>query len=314
MMHSYKLLFNTMCGLLLLSSSLATSQDLQLAGLSYTKFSNAKVLDSPSNEEMEVNEYNFFFNIPKVLKNEKIILINGLQYRLATPVVDNNLNLDLEGQQLHVIGYRFAALHQLGRKWKMLFSLNPTLSSTFNTALNQDDFLINGSLHFVKKKSDHFEFGSGIALTSSYGLPRFIPTMQLTFSSKHAKFEMLLPRRITYDHYFGKFTAGIQVTVNGSRYNANYSRVDALNEIVQVNQLSYTRMIAGPSLSYCVGKVILIEASGGLTIARKVRLQDDLSNYENYDISNSPFFQFGIAIVPSKKTTTKDQISRSQQP
>ena len=70
--------------LLLLSSSQVMSQDIQLAGLNYTKFSNAEVLDSPLHQKVEVSEYNFFLNLPKPLKNDKTILINGLQYRLAT--------------------------------------------------------------------------------------------------------------------------------------------------------------------------------------------------------------------------------------
>lgn len=299
--HFYKPLLNTICGLLLLNGSTVMSQDLQLAGLSYTRFSNAEVLDSPLNQNVEVNEYNFFVNLPKTLKNENTILINGLQYRLATPFLDNDLNLGLKGQQLHVIGYRFTALHQLEHKWRVLVSLNPTLSSTFNTALEGDDFLLNGTLHFVKEKSDRFAYGGGIALTSSYGLPRLIPTLQLTFRSENARFEILLPRHITYDYYFKKITVGLQMAVSGSRYNANYSRVNSLNEIKQVDKLSYTRVIVGPTINYRIGSFIQLEASGGITIARRVGLQDDSLDYENYDIANRPFFQFGIVIVPPKK-------------
>lgn len=288
-------------GLFLLISSPLISQDIQLAGLSYTRFSSAEVVDSPLNQEVEMNEYRFFLNFPKQLKNEKTILINGLQYRLAVPLIDNDLNRSLEDQQLHVVGYRLTALHQLGHQWKVLISLNPTLSSTFNTTLEGDDFLLNGTLHFVNEKSHDFAYGAGIALTSSYGLPMLIPTLQLTFSSEKGKFEMLLPRRIAYDRTFGKLTAGLQAAVNGSRYNANYSRTNALDDTQSVDELGYTRMIVGPSISYRIGKHLLLEGSGGITVARRIGIQSDHFDDEDYDIANRPFFRFGISIVPSKK-------------
>ena len=298
---SYKLLLNIVCGLLLLYSSPTMSQDLQLAGFSFTRFPGAKVMDSQLNQEVEVNEYNFFLNLPKQLKNGKTVLINGLQYQLVTLFTDNDLNLGLDGRNLHLIGYRLTALHQLANNWRVLISLNPTLSSTFDTALEGDDFLFNGTLQFTKKKSDRLSYGGGVTLTPIFGEPILIPTLQLTYSSENDKLHVLLPRRITYDRYFGKITVGLEFATNGSRYNVNYSRTNFLNDIEPVDKLTYTRMVFGPSLSYRMGKVIQLEASGGITVARRGELQGDAFEDENYDIANGPFFRFGIAIAPPKK-------------
>ena len=298
---SHQPLLTIVCGLLLLSSSPTMSQNLQLAGFSFTRFPGAGVIDSPLNQEVEVNEYNFFLNLPRRLKNEKTILIHGLQYRLVTLFADNDLNLGLDGENMHILGYRLTALHQLANNWKVLVSLNPTLSSTFNTALEGDDFLFNGALQFIKKKSGRFSYGGGIAYTPRFGEPILIPTLQLTFNSENGKLEVRLPRRIAYDRYFGKFTAGLHVAASGSRYNVNYTRTNFLNDIEPVDKLAYTRIVLGPSLSYRMGKVIQLQASGGITVARSVELQGDLFEDENYDIVNGPFFRFGIAIVPPKK-------------
>ncbi|TRX54887.1 hypothetical protein FNH22_19225 [Fulvivirga sp. M361] len=302
-MRSYKLLWNIVCGLLLLSSLPTWSQDLQLAGISFTRFPGAQITDSPLDQEVEVNEYNFFLNLPKRLKNEKTILINGLQYRLVTTFTDNNLNLGLDEQHLHLIGYRVMAFHPLANNWSALVSLNPTLSSTFNTALEWDDFLFNGLLQFVKKKSDRLSYGGGIAFTSRFGEPILIPTLQLTIRSENSKFQVLLPRNITYDRFFGRFTAGLQMAASGSRYNVNYSRTNFLNATEPVDKLVYTRVIIGPSLSYRIGKVIQLEASGGVSVARRVELQGSLFDDDNYDIANSQYFRFGIAIIPPEKET-----------
>ncbi len=300
MPFSCKLLF-VVCGLLLLSSPPALSQDLQLAGFSFTRFPAAEVADSPLSQKVEVNEYNFFLNLPRQLKNEKTILVNGLQYRLVTLFADNDLNLGLDGENLHVVGYRLTVLHQLANEWRVLVSLNPTLSSTFNTTLEGSDFLFNGVLQFVKRKSDRFSYGGGVAYTSRFGQPIPIPTLQLTVHSKNGKLQVLLPRSITYDRYFDRFTAGLQIAASGSRYNVNYTRTSFFDTIEPVDMLAYTRVIFGPSLKYRVGKVIQLEASGGMTIARRVELQGDLIDDENYEITNSPYFRFGIAVLPPKK-------------
>lgn len=295
-----KPLLNIVFGLLLLISQPTMSQEFQLAGFSFTRFPGVDIVDSPLNQAVEVNEYNFFLNLPKRLKNEKTTMIHGLQYRLVNTFIDNDLNLGLDGQDLHLIGYRLTVLHQLANKWSVLVSLNPTLSSTFNTALEGDDFLFNGTLQFVKQKSDRLTYGGGIAFTSRFGEPILIPTLQLKLSSENGKLEVFLPRRIAYDRYFGKFTAGLHVAASGSRYNVNYTRTNFLNATEPVDKLAYTRIVFGPSLGYRIGKVIQLQASGGITVARRVELQGDAFNDENYDITNGPFFQFGIAIVPPK--------------
>lgn len=301
MTNAYRPLLNILGGLLFLFSSFSTrSQSLQLVGFSFTRFPGAVVKDTPLNQKVEVNEYNFFVNLPKQLKNEKTTLINGLQYRLVTPLVDNDLNLGLDGRNLHLVGYRLSVLQQLTNDWKVLLSLNPTLSSSFNTQLAGEDFLMNGALLFVKKKSERFSYGGGIAYLSSFGEPAFIPTLQLTLSSEKSKLQMLLPRRIVYDHYFGKWTAGLKIEANGSRYNVDYNRTNTRNDTELVDMLAYAHVVFGPSLKYRLGKAIQLEASGGIAVARRIELQGDLIEDANYDAENGSFFQLGIAVVPPK--------------
>ncbi len=300
MKRSNKPLLNIVCGLLLLGSSPTMSQNLQLAGFSFTRFPSAAAIGSPLNQEVKLNEYHFFLNLPKRFKNENTILINGFQYRLVAPFI-NGFIPSLDGQSLHLIGYRLTALHQLANNWRVIVSLNPTLSSTFNKVLGGDDFLFNGILQFVKKKSNHFSYGGGIAFTSRFGEPILIPTLQLTFKSENGKLQVLLPRSITYNRYFGKFTAGLEVAASGSQYNVNNTSTNFLNDSEPVDKLAYSRVVFGPSLSYRVGKTIQLQASGGVAFARRMELEGDLYTDANYNIANGPFFQFGIAIVPPKK-------------
>lgn len=301
MTHSYRTLLNILCGMLLLISTPLMSQDFQLAGFSFTRFPTAEVMNAPLNQEVKVNEYDFFLNLPKQFENEKTVLINGFQYRLVTPVVENDFNPGMDGENLHLLGYRLTVLHQLSNEWKVLLSLNPTLSSAFDTTLEGDDFLMNGSLLFIKEKSDRFSYGGGMAYLSSFGEPRFIPTLQVTLTSEKGKLHVLLPRRITYDRYYGKFTAGLKAEASGSRYNVNYRRTTAINDTELVDMLVYSRVVLGPSLKYRVGKSIQLEASGGIAVARRMELQGDQIKDANYDTANASFFRFGISLVPPEK-------------
>ncbi|UII31451.1 DUF6268 family outer membrane beta-barrel protein [Fulvivirga ulvae] len=297
-MRSNKTLWSTVCVLLLLSGSQVMSQEIKLAGFSFTRFPGAAVKGSPLNREIEVNEYNFFVNFPKRLEDEKTVLINGLQYKLITPFADNDVTIGIDGQNLHLVCYRLTVLRALSNNWSLFVSLSPTLSSTFNTRLEKEDFLFNGILHFVKKKSDHFSYGGGIALTARFGNSIPIPTVQLTYKSEKGKLQVFLPRHITYDRYFGKLTAGLKVEVDGSLYNVNYTRISPPDELQPVNKVGYTRVIFGPHINYRVGKFIQLEASGGMTAGQSVELQSELFSDDKYDVDNGAFLRFGISILP----------------
>ena len=298
---SPKSLYSLIGGLLLLSSLPAMSQDIQLAGFSFTSFPRAKVKNSPLNQELAVNEYNFFINLPRQLNNEKTTLINGLQYQRVTLSAENDLNLGLDGENLHLIGYNLTALHQLSSSWNAVVSFNPLVSSTFNKTLEGDDFLLNSTVLFVKEKSDRLSYGSGISFTSRFGEPLLIPILQLRYKTEKSGLRILLPSQIMYDRFLGKFTAGLEIVVNGSNYNANSSRTNFLNEIEVVDKLAYSRVVLSPTLKYRIGKFVQLEASGGITLARRVEHHGDVFEDQNYDVANVPFFRFGIAIVPPIK-------------
>ena len=288
-------------GILLLSCISIRAQDLQLAGFSFTRLPGAGVKDAPLNREIEINEYNFFVNLPKPLKNEKTVLVNGLRYTLVTPFANNDVTINIDDQNLHLVGYSLMVLHQLKNQWALLILLNPALSSTFNQPLESDDFLLNGTLQFIKKKSERISYGGGMLATSRFGDPILLPTIQLTLQSEKTKLKVFLPQSISYDYLLGKFSAGIQVAVDGSLYNVNYSRTSVLNEVQPVDRVGYTRVVFGPSFRYRLGKMIRLEASGGLSLAQQIELQGNLFEDDTFELDNGTFFQFGIAVVPPQK-------------
>lgn len=286
---------------LLVTGSQAISQDFQLSGFSVTGFSETEITGTSSSQKIQVNEYNFFLNLPVQFNRERTTLINGFQYNLVTLFMDDDANSGLDEEHLHLISYRLTALHQLTNNWTMFISLNPTLSSAFNTRLEGEDVLFNGALLLMKKKLERFTYGGGIAYISSFGEPTLVPTLKLTLNSKNDRLDVFLPRRITYDRYFGKFTAGMQVSASGSYYNINKAVTSTDNNYELFNKLAYSRILLGPVLSYRLGKNLKLETTGGIVITRKADLQGEPFNEENYEIANGPFFKAGIVLVPPQK-------------
>lgn len=288
-------------GVLLLCSSSVRSQNLQLAGFSVTRLPGSEIVGLPLNQKIETNEFNFFINIPKPLKNEKTIIINGLKYRLITPFVDNEEIQRFDGQNLHLISYQLTIAHKLANQWLGLIVMNPTLSSTFNTSVERDDVIFPGAVQFIKNKSDNFSYGFGIARTARFGEALIIPTLQLTKSYQKSTLKIVFPRQVSFDYHFEKFDAGLQFSISGSEYNANYSITTSSDIEQPIDRLAYSRIILGPRFSFRVGKILLLEASGGFATARSIDLRGDQIEDEKYDIKNGAFFQFGVALVPPKK-------------
>jgi len=293
------LLCSSLC---LLNISLMKAQDIKLAGFNYTRFPNAPLVNSPINQEVQINEYSFFVNIPKPLKNQKTVLVNGLQYKLVTPFLQNDAALGIDGQDFHIIGYQFLALHKLKNNWAVLGVLNPILSSTLSTDLGQDDLLVNGTLQFMKQQSERFSYGGGLLFTSRFGNPQLFPALMVTAQTPKSRFRAFLPQEITYDRYYGKLTVGLQAVVDGSLYNVDLLVDNGGGNVEPVDKVAYTRIVIGLTLSYRLGKMLQIQAAGGITASRSVELESDFFDTQTSEVENgAPFFRVGIALVPPRK-------------
>jgi len=277
-----------------------SAQNFQLAGFSFTRMPGAQIIDSPENQVIKTNEYNFFVNIPLSLKNEKTIFINGIQYKAVTPFSENDL-ISIDGQNLHLISYRFTVVQAFKKNWLGALVINPTLSSTFNSMLERDDLIMSGAIQFSKQKSDNFSYGFGIARTTRFGELLILPTLDLTKKFKKSTLRIALPRHVLFDYNFGKVDAGFQVALDGSEYNVNHSELNEANEGEPVDKFAYSRILLGPKIGYHLKGMIRLEVSGGIVSNRSIELNGELFRNEIFEVAGAPFFQFGIVLIPPKK-------------
>lgn len=284
------------------------AQKLPLAGFTVTRFPAADVKDSDINQQVEVNEYSLFINLPQKLKNDKTILVHGLQYRLTNPFSNNDTTLGFDGQDLHFVGYRLTALHKLKNDWKLLVVLMPLLSSSFSSPVDGNDFLFNGGVQFLKEKNKNFTYGGGFLVSTRFGRPLVLPAIQLTYTNERSDLVVQLPLLAAYEYKIWKnLGVGVQAGVNGAFYNVDYAVTDLNGLQTEVDRVSYSRVIAGPRVSYRFFDVFQLEASVGITAARNFELVSSATDDIDREAENNLYFRFGLVIYPSKQIIERQQ-------
>lgn len=286
--------------LLFFCVSVLSAQELKLAGIQYANYSKAELENKADGYESSFQEFATFLNYPKVLKNKKTILVNGISYGFVQSKLFNS-SLDLERTQtFHQIKYTFNVIHRWNEDWLMMTQLSPTLASDFNKPLNSEDFRMLGLLLVSKKTSDNKRLGGGLVYTTRLGKPLLVPLFQYKLDNAKHHFQLFLPAMITYAYTVDskkRLDVGVKLGVNGAYFNtANDKYSD-----VEVDKLNYVRLNFGPEISYRLTNMLKLEAYGGMCLKRMYRFEDRQGDTYNYNSKSSPFFGVGLVVVPPAK-------------
>ena len=287
--------------LLIFSSILSTAwaQSGELAGLNFTYLPNSSLKEGGlGNPEARFQELNAFFMIPTVFKNKKNILMNGLRYSLIRPAISNELDNDFINPALNTISYQLIWMRFMKNNWQMTAGILPTISSSFDTSISWDDFIMNGILQFRKRKTRDYSIGFGILLTNQFGILLPIPNFLLTKRSEKKQLDIFLPRYINYEWYLKNWTIGLEMNVNGGRFNNSYASPTIAGTDNSVEFTRYTRVNIGPKIDYRLNKLFILKASGGISLNRVFEFEDAFDEVIDYSVNEGPFIQFGVALKP----------------
>jgi hypothetical protein len=291
--------------LLLITSGLC-AQNFQLAGIDYSNYAPAKITNSPTNQAIAFQELSVFAKLPVKFKNAKTILINTLRYGLVQPTITNS-PLFLESntkKNLHSVSLSLTLVQRMGKKWTLIAGLTPTLASDFEEKFSRDDILMQGVLLASKKLNDKWSVGGGVVYTTQLGDPRFLPAVQLSYHSNKHLVKILLPSFISYLYTVDKeekWHLGLRLATNGGNFNINNQdfRQGIPNPI---NKIIQSKVNMGAVINYQLTKTILLEAHGGISAARKYKLQAASKDIYSYPSENGGFFHLGIFLTPPAKT------------
>jgi hypothetical protein len=284
--------------LLILFSQIVSAQDIRLAGIEYFNYPKAPVNDNGENYKSSFQELGAFAAYPKQSKNKKTIVVNGIQYALVETSVTNNATAITNDRDFHLIAYNFSIIQKLNNNWKLAATLSPTLASDFKSKLSGDDFFMQGSLVAIKKLSDYTSIGAGVTYTTKLGQPLWLPAVHFRYYKNRHKLNMLLPSIADYAYQLDqkdKLNAGFRASLNGANFHVTDNNI---NSSVDVNKLRYSRINLGPLISYKISKMIMLEATGGISTARKYQFLDVKGNTYSFNSNNVGFFNIGLAIVP----------------
>lgn len=291
--------------LLLLSTTGLFAQKFQLAGIGYARYAKTPIVDSPTGQEVEFQEYSFFAKLPLRFKNRKTILMTTLRYGLVQPTAHNSpLFVGAHTRKnLHSITLSPTLVQTIGERWRLIGAVTPTLASDFGEKLSSDDLLFQGLLLASAKWNEKWTMGGGLIYTTQLGDPRFLPAIQLRYVKNRHFFNMLLPSHISYLCRVDrkeKLQIGLRLATNGGNYNVSNRDYTAVIPN-SINKILYSRVQMGALVDWQLTETILLEAFGGISAARKFKLEGASQQVFKYNSGNGGFFNFSLFFTPPSK-------------
>ena len=271
----------------------------EVFGLSYQYeyFPSAKLADPTTNlEDMEIqtSTYKIGAAFPLVLAKGKIIILNSMNYRHVNFNYKNHPP-DARIDQTQSIEYTAFMIDSLSAKWSMVVVITPGVASDFESKVTADDFSFQGVFGFMRKFSEKFSLGSGIAYSREFGpsIPMpFIYFEWIILPKLSAK--GLLPIDLNFLYkYNKKFDFGLFVGVSGNRYHGSPTKYDVDNP-----QMEYSEGTVSPKMQYHITDMLHLNIEGGYTFYRNFELLDGDKSHQSFDMENSGYlrasFVFGI--------------------
>ena len=294
--------------LLLFCLSNMHAQGLKLAGVEYLKFPNSAIVDAADGQEVAFQEFRAFVNIPIKMKNNKTILLNGLNYDFLQATLQNSplFGSTDATKNLHSISYSLSLIHKWN-KWTMLVQVKPTIASDFEDDFSDDDLLFQGTALLSRRVGKKLGIGLGAIYTTATGEPQWLPAIQFKLQTKKNTLDVLLPTHASYMRHFGargKLSIGILGTYQGNYYNVSISEFPETAP-ENIEAVKYSRVNIGPVVQYKLTRIINVKLFGGLCANRTYQFSDvDGVDYE-YDSENSPFFSIGVNMMVPKKVSNQ---------
>ena len=277
----------------------AQGEDFNLAGLSYT-LNPAVGLKNPSNQQLndvEINltEFRAFFLAPFRLKNDKTVLLAGIDYIfLGGPLEDlpNDRKVDAN---LHALRATLGINQKLGEQWAFRVMLAPTLASDFSGNLSSDAFTLQASGVIRRITESGFKYGLGVAYTNGFGEPRIVPLAEFIYQKDNFDVLVLAPVQAAIRYRLKKLILGFRVDLQGNEYALN---VDSnLPNLQQVESVKFSRYNIGPTVALEISKDIRLQLSGGLSLKRKLTSTNADRTTEDYGLENGAFFKASFLLV-----------------
>jgi hypothetical protein len=249
------------------------------------------------------SEFGAFANFPMQSKNKKTIVINGFQYASVQASVLNGATSVAYNRNFQSMTYNLSIIQSLTDRWKVAAILTPSLASDFKDKLSSSDFFMQGALIGIRKLNDFTSLGGGISYTTQLGSPLLLPVVYFRYYKDRQKVNIQLPMLADYAYSVDpkdKLNVGFRMGLNGTNFHVTS---DDINSHIDVNELRYSRINAGPVISYKICNVLKLEATGGLSVARKFEfVAAGGAKQYSFGSNNTGFINISLALIAPSRT------------
>ena len=275
------------------------AQEIKLFGISHARYSASALNDYPDTD-IDYVETGGFLTIPLISKDSSDIFVNLLSYKQLNAGLNNSVLYDTKRveQDYHVASYTLNWIHRFGKKWLMLTSVNPTLSSDLEEKISGDDFLVLGALMLRRTAHPVWKWGIGISYNTGFGRPLLMPVAELSYRKMPFSFSALLPVSVTalYHRPSDRLRMGVQAALDGSYFNLGVPDVIP-GQTAPVDKVEYSRINIGPVVDIRVVGNFRMELAGGVSTNRLLRFVNADDGLIDLTATTGPFLRAGIAYV-----------------
>ena len=272
-------------------------EEFTIMNLSYTTYGETEFKENAQIGEVAFTEFRLALAFPKLLKNKKTVLINGLEFTNLKPEFSSETpNSSPITKNFYSIAYRFGVINPLGSNgWSYSLGLKPTIASDFEESVSSEDFILQASVLFSKRANQNFKYGFGLTYSTRFGKKQVLPVVQLVYKRNNWGTYAYLPAYIAQFYHFNTSKLGLSIRLNGNNYNfmstANVAGLD-------LDKLSFSRVNIGPEYELKLTKSLRLNLNGGITVASKL---DWLNGDGNSELDLSPenkfFAKIGLKLM-----------------
>jgi len=249
----------------------------------------ANVKTEPT-DKIKFNETNIGITFTKEIGSKNKIT-NTLEYSnlKVNYELDSNItyaNLD----QFNQIQNKFEFSHELSKTTNLNFSITPTVN--FQNNLDNNDFTLLGSFKVQQQLSSKTFVSIGVARTTFFGSPKFLPTVSLDYKvNNEASVLIGFPdSKISYSNNIrNKFS------INNS-FNGNFYHLDAENNLSNnASKVSLSQITTSLEYERNVDKNWFLNFKAGYDFNKKYNLIDN-DNHTVYDFNTGNGYVLGVGI------------------
>ena len=249
----------------------------------------ANVKTEPT-DKIKFNETNIGITFTKEIGSKNKIT-NTLEYSnlKVNYELDSNItyaNLD----QFNQIQNKFEFSHELSNTTNLNFSITPTVN--FQSNLDNNDFTLLGSFKVQQQLSSKTFVSIGVARTTFFGSPKFLPTVSLDYKvNNQASVLIGFPdSKISYSNNIrNKFSIS-------NSFNGNFYHLDAENNLSNnASKVSLSQITTSLEYERNVDKNWFLNFKAGYDFNKKYNLIDN-DNHTVYDFNTGNGYVLGVGI------------------